>query len=304
MPDSALLFLHCLTGMHPGSGTALGVVDLPVQRERHTQWPVVPGSSLKGVLRAACQRQSSVSEDEKGALLAAFGPETSHASDHAGAVALSDARLLAFPVRSLKGVFAWTTCPAVLSRLQRDLELLGGSEFPEIPKVGPNQAVLATNSPLRITGQEGDRLLLEEFEFEAANHESAAIADWIAERAVSDRGTAARLRSHLVVLSDDDFTYCTRHATEVAARVGLDYESKTARKGALFYEEVLPPETLFYSLVMAADSRRAQRSMPADEILSWLRSKAPKALQIGGGETVGRGLCSAHFYIPTDGEAA
>jgi CRISPR/Cas system CMR subunit Cmr4 (Cas7 group RAMP superfamily) len=29
MPEATLLFLHALTGMHPGSGTALGVVDLP-----------------------------------------------------------------------------------------------------------------------------------------------------------------------------------------------------------------------------------------------------------------------------------
>ena len=33
MSDKALLFIHALTGLHPGSGTALGVVDLPVQRE-------------------------------------------------------------------------------------------------------------------------------------------------------------------------------------------------------------------------------------------------------------------------------
>ena len=48
---SSVLYIHALTSLHPGSGTALGVVDLPVQRERHTQWPTIPGSALKGVLR-------------------------------------------------------------------------------------------------------------------------------------------------------------------------------------------------------------------------------------------------------------
>ncbi len=62
MPDSALLFIHCLTGLHPGSGTALGVVDLPVQRERHTRWPIVPGSSLKGVLEDSLLRGYRVLE--------------------------------------------------------------------------------------------------------------------------------------------------------------------------------------------------------------------------------------------------
>ena len=53
MPDSAFLFIHAITSVHPGSGTALGHVDLPIQRERHTDWPMIPGSSLKGVLRDA-----------------------------------------------------------------------------------------------------------------------------------------------------------------------------------------------------------------------------------------------------------
>ncbi len=74
MPDAKLLFLHALTGLHPGGGTALGVVDLPVARERHTKWPLIPGSSLKGVLRAACGGSLDKSE-----IAAVFGPETSNA---------------------------------------------------------------------------------------------------------------------------------------------------------------------------------------------------------------------------------
>src|SRR5438552_7194950 len=52
-----LLGIHALTALHPGSGTALGTVDLPVQRERATQWPTVAGSALKGILRDACREQ-------------------------------------------------------------------------------------------------------------------------------------------------------------------------------------------------------------------------------------------------------
>ena len=52
-----LLGLYAQTAMHPGSGTALGAVDLPVQRERHTQWPTIAGSALKGILRDASRDQ-------------------------------------------------------------------------------------------------------------------------------------------------------------------------------------------------------------------------------------------------------
>src|SRR5262249_31435881 len=135
-PLARLLFLHAQTSLHPGSGTALGTVDLPVQRERHTQWPTIPRSALKGILRDRCRaiaaagyshdgadvgekergsRRRKANEDETSPLVAVFGPgAVDRETAHAGAVSLTDARLLAFPVRSLRGVFAWVTCPAVL----------------------------------------------------------------------------------------------------------------------------------------------------------------------------------------------
>src|SRR4051794_20213005 len=126
-PVARLLFLHAQTGLHPGSGTALGTVDLPVQRERHTQWPTIPGSALKGILRDACRekakegyqddgedvakdrrrsRRRKANEDDP-QLNAAFGPgKVDDSNAYAGALSLTDARILAFPVRSLRGVFA------------------------------------------------------------------------------------------------------------------------------------------------------------------------------------------------------
>jgi CRISPR-associated protein Cmr4 len=43
--------------------------------------------------------------------------------------------------------------------------------------------------------------------------------------------TYSQIRDHVAVLHDDDFTHFVRHATEVVARVGLDYEKKTVRQG-------------------------------------------------------------------------
>ncbi len=286
MSDKTLLFIHALTGLHPGSGTALDVVDLPVQRERHTHWPIIPGSSLKGVMRAEYKRK-----DDKDNVLAAFGEAD---STHAGAIAFSDARILAFPVRSLTGVFAWVTSGAVLTRLARDLSLVGESRLPSVPTVERNEVACVGDSPL--IAHDG-HLMLEEFEFSRSSSVDAReIAAWIGSRAVQDQGTVDRLSSHLAVLHDDDFTHFVRNATEVVARVGLDAERKTVRKGALFYEEYLPAETLFYSLVMCSGSRRPGSQLAsADAILEWLRGKAPKTLQIGGGETVGKGFCAVRF---------
>ena len=222
---SALLFLHAQTGLHPGSGTALGTVDLPIQAQRHTHWPVIPGSTLKGILRDACRR----ADTDKETLFAAFGPETVETDKYAGALSFTDARILAFPVRSLKGVFAWVSCPAVLGRLVRDLKLGGsasGLNLPSAPE--KDKALCRQAAPLLV---DDNKLVLEEFEFERTG-DADTIADWIADQAVEDLYMRQRLKSHFVLLHDDDFTHFVRHATEVVARVALDYERKTVKTGA------------------------------------------------------------------------
>lgn len=291
MPETAVLFIHALTGLHPGTGTALGVVDLPVQRERHTQWPTIPASSLKGVLRECCRRKKGADDSE---LLAVFGlgPRPGSDQEHAGALALTDARLLAFPVRSLSGVFAWVTCPGVLHRLRRDLRLTGlSAEIEAPPGLGPEEAACAADSPLLI---DGDHLVLEEFDF-TRKGDVSAIADWLALRATDDAETRARIKSHLVVLNDDDFTHFARYATEVAARIGLDYERKTVKAKALFYEEFLPAETLFYALAIAEKSRRKDQELGGRAVLGFVRDHLPPLVQIGGDETIGKGLCAVRL---------
>jgi len=310
MSENALLFIHALTGMHPGSGTALGVVDLPVQRERHTQWPTIPGSSLKGILRDACRekilvenpdlqddhdnsggsaksKRSKANEDTK--LVAVFGPPYDSAHEHAGALALTDARLLAFPVRSLKGVFAWVTCKAVLDRLSRDLSLIGRQLPGDVPAVDEHK--VACSETLLVDGKS---IVLEEFDFERTT-DVGKVADWIASHAVADDATKGRIKSHLAVLSDCDFTHFVRHATEVVARTGLDYETKTVKNSALFYEEYLPAETLFYSLAIAEDSRSSKEKMTAADVLHWVSKNLPPIMQIGAGQTVGKGLCAVRL---------
>lgn len=301
---NAILFIHSLTSLHPGSGTALGTVDLPVQRERHTQWPLIPGSSLKGILRDAC-RPADGDDEARKKWEAVFGPEKIEAgSDQsfAGALSLTDARILAFPVRSLCGVFAWTTCPAVLARLRRDLDVAGLSNaFPEIAPFSKLAADRAAFGDALKAGST-EEMVLEEYAFtrdKAASTSLASIADWIALCAVGDKATSERIRTHLAVLPDDHFTHFVRHATEIVARVRLEHQTKTVRKGALFYEEFLPPETLFYAITIAEESRSPEvNKMTPEAVINYLRETMDwnRPVQIGANETIGKGICSIKLY--------
>lgn len=292
--NGAILFIHALTGLHVGAGTASGTVDLPVQRERHTRWPLIPGSSLKGVLRDHYRPDNGRKMDIWEAV---FGPEKveSGGNAHAGALSLTDARILAFPVRSLCGVFAWVTCPAVLERLNRDLPLVGQGQkkLTNIPSPAEEQVACTDGSPLLV---DNNKLVLEEFEFTRTGT-ARDVADWLADNAIEDAATRKRIKTHLCVIHDNYFVHFVNHATEIVARTRLDYKTKTVKSGALFYQEVLPPETLFYALLLAEKSHKPGCEMTAEQVLEYSMSKLPSILQIGSDETIGKGLCAVRLTV-------
>ncbi|TVP94317.1 MAG: type III-B CRISPR module RAMP protein Cmr4 [Planctomycetaceae bacterium] len=316
----ALLHLHALTGVHWGSGSSLGTVDLPIQRERHTEWPNGAGSALKGVLRDTCREAIAAKShagdrtkaDSDSSIRRLFGSIKGAADTNAGALCVTDARLLAFPVRSLKGVFAWITCPAVLTRLRRDAELAGieygpfdfdpATAAPAIVAAAvannqPSPAWIADGCPLVVADE---FLQLDDETLTIAGDRITELANWISEHCLPAgddyQATRQRLAKHLVVVPDDVFTHFSKYATEVVARIGLDYKTKTVKTGALFYQELLPAESLMYSVLIVNESR-SEDPESGSNLLSELTSMigSSSVLQVGGDETTGKGYCSVHF---------
>ncbi len=115
-----------------------------------------------------------------------------------------------------------------------------GSKRPvKVPVVEKNKGLFHESSPLI----SNTKVVLEEYMFERQG-DSADIETAINALTGIDFG------KKLVVLFDDDFDNFVQYATEITPRIGLDYEKKTVKEGALFYEEFLPPETIMYSLVL------------------------------------------------------
>src|SRR5205085_7007457 len=104
--NARLLFTHALSPLHAGMGQGVGVIDLPIAREKATGIPFLPGSSLKGTLRDAYLSKCANDEQCKQKGYKVFGPETTNADAYAGAVQFADQRLLLLPIRSLAGTFA------------------------------------------------------------------------------------------------------------------------------------------------------------------------------------------------------
>ncbi len=273
---SNVYFLHCLTPLHVGTGQGIGAIDMPIMRERTTEWPLVPGSSLKGVMRDYYQTR----KQDKDWINQAFG-QSGDREGTAGSLIFSDSRILAFPVASLKGTFAYVTCPLVLKRLRRDVEagdvkwdwtgwndLLHGSD-----SIGESDCWAG---PDVVHGQ---NVVLDEFTFTArSNPAFDAWSHSLSKRIFLSGEDQTILSRRLVLVSDEAFQYFVTMCCEVVPRIRISEESKTVADGALWSEEYLPTESILYGLRWC-DSRFDQ----SDQLTR------NTVLQVGANTTIGKG---------------
>jgi CRISPR-associated protein Cmr4 len=289
----AAVFLYAVSPIHMGAGQAVGVIDNPIQRERHTGHPCFAGSGIKGAVRHGF---TSIGGDEK-FIDRLFGPDAGSNDLHAGAVSFGDAQLVALPVRSLKGGYVYATCPQALSRAQRLLNLIGiATDWPMLSVV-EGDCLIANPALLS-----GNNLHLEAFEYAAkVSQDLPKVSEDLAAKAMPADAAYAyfrdKLKTDLVVLSDTDFAYFSENAMLVEPHVRIDEKTGTASDGGLFYTENLPPESLLIAAMLASQTRTGKKDdwMDAMEVHTKIKTVLNgKLLQIGGDVTTGRGLVVAN----------
>jgi CRISPR-associated protein Cmr4 len=299
----AAVFLYAISPVHMGAGQAIGVIDNPIQRERHTNHPCFAGSGIKGAVRHAW---CALGGDE--ALLAKIlGPNSGNSELHAGAVSFGDAQLVAFPVRSLKGGYVYATSPQALARAQRLMQVVKPGESWAIPQVEEATCLVLNKKLLssrKINGKETPVLHLEAFEYRAVEGDHAAlkgIVAALAQQALPEGDAYTFFRNKftndLVVLSDTDFGYFAENATLVEPHVRIDDKTGTADGGGLFYTENLPPESLLIAPLMCSRTRTGKEDEEAENVMAKIKNLIDgKLLQIGGDATTGRGLVVAKVW--------
>ncbi|WP_322512542.1 type III-B CRISPR module RAMP protein Cmr4 [Chloroflexus sp.] len=275
-------FLHALSPLHAGTGQGVGVIDLPIAREKATGIPYLPGSSVKGVLRDAMQMQN-----KNGAVTKLFGPDTTNAAEHAGAAQFADARLLLLPIRSLRGIFAWITSPYLLRRFARDARESGLTPPSQIPAPAERQQALVSGTAIVFEHNKERLVVLEDLDLKASESSDAKNwASWLGQQAAIDEAT-----QRLCIVHDDVLSFLLQTATEVVARIRLQDNTKTVAQGALWYEEALPAESLLYGVIVT----QTINSYKADQAIADLQVFDQKIFQFGGNATVGRGMCQFRF---------
>ena len=289
-------WIHTVTPLHVGTGRGVGYIDLPIAREKVTNWPCIPGSAVKGVVAD----HFGATEDERktnGLVQAAFGrandSDTIEANSTAGSLVFTDARIVCLPIRSFYGTFAWVTSPFCLERLKRDMRLA-------VPSLKTESAAVTNTTKLV---RDASKLYLEDLDLDCGKSKEAdGCAELIARAVFADNPDwQAIFRERLAIVSDDIFTFLCEAGTEVGAHIRIDEDLGTVAGGALWYEEALPVETLLAGTVWCDrvyrskdNEKGANGDLTKEKLLENFCSR-PLELQIGGKASTGKGQVRCLF---------
>jgi len=289
--NTKLLLLHALSPLHAGTGQGVGVIDQPIAREKATNIPYLPGSSIKGIFRDEYKKTGKTDKEVDELFGSAIEGGGKGA---ASSINFSDARLLLLPVRSIAGVFAWVTSPFMLQRLKRDVHEIPFKDNPSpktIPQVETDGCLICEDaSPLVIV--ESKQVIIEDLPLTPDfSVELKEWGTWLQDVLFPDDPTwQGFLLERLCLVSDDVFSFLLEIGTEVNARISIDDETKTSSNQALWYEEALPAETVLTSLAVTSNIK-----VQPQDAYQIIQDLSGKSLQFGGSATIGQGVCQARL---------
>jgi CRISPR-associated protein Cmr4 len=348
-----VVFFKAISSVHMGAGQGLEHIDLPIQREIHTKFPIFYASGIKGAFRQYALEKvwdklnkelktpwqdlkleleklkskrnlqfsqiefedilnlnnlnkwvenfHGMKKDDLSKNIAAkifpdikwedidttiqesiekitdiIYPKIQNLAEIFGSqnkrgnLSITDSKILFFPVKSLKGVFAYITCPLVLKRYAEDLSLK--LDLSAITPTEGREVYVSFESVLVL---EDNKVILEEFEFESKSINLDCL--------LRNLKLPVRLKNEILpriaIVDDDTFSYFVQNFTEVVNRIKVNPETGTVENGNLWTEEYLPTESILYSLWFESGNIDYSYLPSPGEILN-----------IGGDQTVGKGF--------------
>lgn len=314
------LFLLCESPLHVGIGSDVGIVDMPIQRERHTNWPKIEASGIKGSIRESFERKYGGEDNKIIDINLAFGYDANGLDDkikakiknreYAGALGFTDARILLFPVKSMKGIFVWITCPALLGRFFKDFKIAGVTDFdPNFLRM--EKDCLSPGAGCKIEYEKGFKVILEEFTLHGleAKESCSKLGEWLSKNILPKdevySSLEEKMKKDVIILSDDMFGEFVSHSTEVITRTKIDNKTGTVKGAALFTEEYLPAETIMYTFAIASplfgiaekgeSGNSVFKSGDSAEVIKFFKEGLNPVIQIGGNATIGKGIVSTRL---------
>lgn len=300
-----LFTIRAMSPIHCGIGQGLNDIDLPTAKNTVSGHPIIPGSSIKGVLKDAFAERIGIVPDpnkQEDYIKSLFGGDGS--DEFASAISVGDANLLALPVRSYFGTFAYLTSPYTLKLLKNQLvRVLPSMTLPDIPDIGRdndngNYRVMITDTSLLESPDVKDRILLEELDLFIADNKTLTEewAELLAVMIFNDAEGQKLFKQHFAIVDDNVLNFLCETGLPVDARIAIDDQTGTVKPGALWYEESVPMESLFIGIMGVDKSYNKNIKADALELSKILTSPGTIHCQVGGKSTTGKGFVALSFY--------
>jgi len=296
--------LRALSSVHCGIGQGLNDIDLPTARNSVSGHPVIPASSIKGVLKDEFLNnglgEKNGDKDWKMTVRSLFGGDGS--SEFASAISIGDANLIALPVRSFFGTFAYLASPYTLQQLKTLFQRIGSSDqLPEIPTIGLRadngayKTIITANSLLKQI--DNNSILLEEMDLLIEENSELADkwADIIAPLFFDDEEGREIFKKRFAIVDDNGLNFCCECGLPVDARIAINDDTGTVKQGALWYEETIPAESLFTGITGVDNSYNSNLKATAGDLFEFLTASGTIYCQIGGKATTGKGFVAIDF---------
>ncbi|MEM1965622.1 MAG: type III-B CRISPR module RAMP protein Cmr4 [Candidatus Caldarchaeum sp.] len=293
---SEFCLIKAVSNLHPGVGRTGEIVDLPVQRD-NLGYPIIYSSSIKGALKSIFW---NLSENLREQVKILFGPDPDTVDDErfSSAVAVLDANLVAFPVRSLEGVYAYATSPFLLKRMSEILEI--ANQTNEAVKnliqksIGRDEAIYSNNAANKLAAKDFNNKVVVNEELQVSRRAEAASEVEQLEKFLGIE------QGRLLVLNDDDALYALERSMVRVTRIRIDRSSKTVAERALWSEECIPRGAVFYTLFLFSRGRDVKQKKFVEPVevknsFHQLLEKTRSYAIIGGDETIGRGVIKFEF---------
>lgn len=252
---TAVYLLKCLTNMHVGNGEeSYNIIDNEVEKDVVTGNPAIYSSGIKGSLLQHFRTQTDVSKE---IIEYIFGNEFGGPVVKEGHFKFLQAQLLARPMRVSCGeaTYAMVTTNEILHSFTEHMKIFGSQKnekdlFKEIPQNGYDFAVMESSKIIEIEGYPVKKIINNTFPDELQLTDNLAIA------------------SSSIFQSID---------LPVLARNRL--ENGTSKN--LWYEQIVPHESLFYMTVLYPDD--------CDKFDYFNEIVTNNIVQFGGSASVGYG---------------
>jgi CRISPR-associated protein Cmr4 len=279
MSEFRIGYLYSLAPIHPGGEGDLGNV-LDIVREVHTNFPYIPGSSLRGCLRD----EVNFSNPDFGKAIGdrLFGKELDTGTGTMGVhqAWFGDARLLWVPMRtmSLSGsedAFTWVSCHSLV----RDHALVSQKPLPSFPKqpIGNRKGTYwVADSQVKV-----------EQIFSNEQKQAMELPVWAESL---KREVKSVWDQNRIVLPDSDFEILMEHALWTQIRNKLTPENQSngktqAGSAEVFWTDIcIPRDTILY---FPWGYRKDKAVHEADHDV--LKAVLQGLFQVGGQANVGRG---------------